>query len=56
MDPLKVIIAILLPPVAVFMETGMSQALLVNVLLTMLGWLPGVIHAIFVLNNGAKPE
>ena len=43
-------LAILLPPVAVLMVGKPIQALL-NLVLTVLGWLPGVIHAIFVINS-----
>jgi len=44
---LKIIIAIILPPLAVAMAHGIGQKFFLNVLLTLLGWLPGVIHAIF---------
>lgn len=48
-DCCKVIWAWILPPVAVFLETGCSCALLLNILLTILGWLPGVVHAYCVV-------
>ncbi len=48
-DCCKVIWAWLLPPVAVFLETGCGCAFLLNILLTILGWLPGVIHAYCVI-------
>lgn len=38
---LKIILAILLPPLAVLIETGCSVDLLINVCLTLLGWIPG---------------
>lgn len=44
------LLAILLPPVAVLVAGKPVQALL-NVLLTLLFWIPGMIHAIFVVNN-----
>lgn len=44
------ILAILLPPIAVGLHTDWEfKPLLINVLLTILGWLPGVIHAFIVL-------
>ncbi|CAG8498159.1 hypothetical protein C2G38_2008969 [Gigaspora rosea] len=48
-DFCEVILAILLPPVAVFLKRGCSTDLLINILLTLLGWIPGVIHAMCVI-------
>jgi uncharacterized membrane protein YqaE (UPF0057 family) len=45
------LIAILLPPLAVLMCGKPFQALLLNLPLTLLLWLPGVIHAVFVVHN-----
>jgi uncharacterized membrane protein YqaE (UPF0057 family) len=44
-----ILLAIFLPPVAVFLCGKPIQALL-NIVLTLCAWLPGVIHAICVLN------
>ena len=41
--------AIALPPVGVFLTYGFRPALLVNVPLTLLGWLPGSIHAVWAI-------
>ncbi len=43
------ILAVVLPPLPVLLETGCSGTLLLNVVLTILGWLPGVVHALFVI-------
>lgn len=48
-DVLKILAAILLPPLGVALETGFNQSFWLNVLLTLLGWLPGVIHAVYVI-------
>lgn len=48
MSFLTIILSIIFPPIAVFMKRGFSGALLLNILLTALGWLPGVIHAFLV--------
>jgi uncharacterized membrane protein YqaE (UPF0057 family) len=45
----KVVIAIFLPPVAVLLERGCGADLLINILLTLLGHIPGVIHAIYLI-------
>ncbi len=44
------LIAILLPPVAVLLCGKPFQAIL-NVILTLLFWVPGVVHAILVVNS-----
>jgi uncharacterized membrane protein YqaE (UPF0057 family) len=44
------LVAILLPPVAVLMAGKPFQAVL-NVVLTLAFWVPGVIHAVFVVHN-----
>jgi len=43
------ILAILLPPLAVFFESGCGGAFCVNVILTMIGWIPGIIHAFYII-------
>lgn len=48
MSLLTIITCVLLPPLAVFMKTGLSGKLLINILLSILGWVPGVIHALYV--------
>jgi uncharacterized membrane protein YqaE (UPF0057 family) len=42
-------LGILLPPVGVFLAYGFSTTLVINILLTILGWLPGVIHAVWAI-------
>jgi len=48
-DPIKLIFAILLPPVGVFLEVGFTGHFWLNILLTLLGYLPGIIHALYVI-------
>jgi uncharacterized membrane protein YqaE (UPF0057 family) len=47
-DICKIIFAIILPPLGVFLERGCGADFLINILLTILGWIPGVIHAMYV--------
>lgn len=47
---MRYIIAIFLPPLAVFLCGKPFQALL-NILLTLMFWVPGVIHALLVVNG-----
>jgi uncharacterized membrane protein YqaE (UPF0057 family) len=44
------LIAILLPPLAVLLAGKPFQAIL-NIPLTLLLWVPGMIHALFVVHN-----
>lgn len=49
MDILKIIIAILLPPLGVALQEGIGKHFLLNILLTLLGYLPGLVHAIWLM-------
>jgi uncharacterized membrane protein YqaE (UPF0057 family) len=49
MDILKLILGVLLPPLGVFMEVGLSAQFFLNILLTLLGYIPGVIHAVWII-------
>ena len=48
-DILKIIIAIFLPPVGVLLERGFGSDFCINILLTILGYIPGIIHALYAL-------
>lgn len=54
MGIINVIASILLPPLGVFLTMGISQALLINVLLTLLGWVPGIIHALWIVSKKSE--
>ena len=48
-DPIKIIAAIFLPPLGVFLEVGLKGHFWLNILLTLLGGIPGIIHALYVI-------
>ncbi|KAJ6547469.1 UPF0057-domain-containing protein [Mycena capillaripes] len=48
-DIIKIIAAIILPPLGVFLERGCGADLLINILLTVLGFIPGIIHALYII-------
>lgn len=48
-DPIKIIAAILLPPLGVFFEVGFNKHFWINILLTLFFWVPGMIHAIYII-------
>ena len=49
MNIIRIILSALLPPVGVFLTVGIGGAFWINILLTILGYIPGVIHAIWVI-------
>ncbi|KAG9121040.1 hypothetical protein FRC07_003173 [Ceratobasidium sp. 392] len=56
-DIIKIIVAIVLPPLGVFFERGCGADLLINILLTVLGYIPGIIHAVLLAKHIANlPE
>jgi len=48
MSVLQLILAILFPPLSVFLQVGFGVQLLINIVLTIIGWIPGVLHALWV--------
>ncbi len=49
MDFIKILFAILLPPLGVFLEVGLRVDFWINILLTLLGYIPGIVHAVWVI-------
>ena len=49
MDIIRTILSIIIPPVGVFLQVGIGKHFWINILLTLLGYLPGLIHAIWVI-------
>ena len=48
-DIFKIILAVILPPLGVFFEVGLGKHFWINVLLTLFGFIPGIIHAVYVI-------
>ncbi len=47
---LKIVLAILLPPLAVFMQRGVGTQFFLNIVLTLVCfWVVGIIHALIVV-------
>lgn len=46
---LLIIIAIFIPPLAVGLKSGIGGALILNIVLTLLFWIPGFLHALYVI-------
>ncbi|WP_084005407.1 YqaE/Pmp3 family membrane protein [Gilvimarinus polysaccharolyticus] len=49
MDIVRLILSILLPPVGVFLQVGLGLHFWLNILLTLCGYLPGIIHAVWII-------
>ncbi len=45
----KIILAIILPPLMVGLEYGLGKKFILNLLLTLLGYIPGLIHALLIM-------
>lgn len=50
MSILTILLNIFLPPLAVFLKHGLGTTFLISLILTIIGWIPGVIHA-FIVNQ-----
>jgi uncharacterized membrane protein YqaE (UPF0057 family) len=49
MDIVRIICAIVLPPLGVFLQVGIRPAFWLNILLTLLGYIPGIVHAVWII-------
>lgn len=48
-DILRLILAILLPPLGVFFQVGLGLHFWLNIVLTLFGYVPGIIHAVWII-------
>ena len=51
MDVFRIIFAVILPPLGVFLQVGLSGQFFLNILLTFLGFIPGIIHAVWIITR-----
>ncbi len=49
MDLIRILFAIILPPLGVFLKVGIGKHFWINILLTLLGYIPGIVHAVWVV-------
>ena len=49
MDVIRILLSIIIPPLGVFLQVGIGLHFWLNILLTLLGYLPGIIHAVWVI-------
>jgi len=48
-DFIRILLSILLPPLGVFFQVGFGLHFWLNIVLTILGYFPGVIHAVYII-------
>jgi len=48
-DVHMIVLAVLLPPLAVLIKVGFTAHFWINVVLTVLGYIPGQVHALWVV-------
>ncbi len=54
MTLLKLILAVFLPPLIAFLQVGLSSHFWINIILTLLGGVPGMVHAMWLVLTDKK--
>ena len=49
MDIIRLLAAIFLPPLGVFLQVGIGTDFWINIVLTLFGYVPGIIHAVWII-------
>ena len=49
MDFIRILLAIVIPPLGVFLQVGLGKHFWLNILLTLLGYIPGIVHAVWII-------
>jgi uncharacterized membrane protein YqaE (UPF0057 family) len=49
MSFIRILFLFLLPPVAVYLQFGFGKHFAINVLLTLLGFFPGLLHGVIIM-------
>ena len=48
-DLIRIILSVIIPPLGVFLQVGLGGQFWLNILLTILGYIPGLVHAIWII-------
>lgn len=48
-DIVRILFSVLIPPLGVFLQVGLGLQFWLNIVLTLLGYFPGLIHAIWII-------
>jgi uncharacterized membrane protein YqaE (UPF0057 family) len=46
---LALLLSIFIPPVGVLIKEGLGIQFLINLILTFLGYIPGIVHALYII-------
>ena len=46
---IRILLAIFLPPVGVLLTVGLGWPFWINILLTLFGYIPGIVHAVWII-------
>jgi len=49
MDILRIICSVIIPPLGVLLQVGLGMHFWLNILLTLFGYFPGLIHAFYII-------
>ncbi len=56
MDVIRIILALILPPVAAFLTVGIGLQFWLNLLLTLFFFVPGMIHALWLVVRRGRDQ
>jgi uncharacterized membrane protein YqaE (UPF0057 family) len=54
MDLIRIIASIVCPPLGVFLRVGFKAHFWINIVLTLFGYIPGLVHAIWILAQASE--
>jgi len=54
MNILNLILSIILPPIGAFLQVGATKHFFINIVLTLLGFVPGIMHALWLVVTNKK--
>lgn len=54
MNIVNLILAIIFPPLGAFLQVGATKHLWINIVLCVLGWVPGIIHGVWLVATNQK--
>lgn len=49
LDIIRIILSVIIPPLGVFLQVGIGLHFWLNILLTLCGYIPGLVHAIWII-------
>jgi uncharacterized membrane protein YqaE (UPF0057 family) len=56
MNVIRIVLALLIPPVAAFLTVGIGLHFWLNILLSIFFWVPGMIHALWLVVKNAGDQ